>query len=261
MPIIEQTAKLLTPFGSSLIGSSPGVPITSSSQIPNSLASGAYYVAPTGYTGTPIQTYIDNSTTGGKWMLAMVVTNVDGDEADWFNNDSWVTPIGSPDYFTQINTLNTSFLTGLNKKNSKHPLVDYYSFSEMLIRENFEGTVGTKAYTLNTTKSLRARWTDGSNPADGDQGYNNQVSSIIGTTGTMGGTFYTNTLDFNYSIQNDGGRIAATPISTECVGGISTKVDNGRGYGWKGNLTRSDSGRAYANDGTTTDHTVWIFLR
>ena len=261
MPIIEQTAKLLTPFGSGPLGSSSSNPFTLSSQIPAGMSSGAYYVAPSGYTGTPIQTYIDNSTTGGQWMLAMVVTNVDGDKTDWFDNDSWNTPVGSPDYFTSINTLNTSFLTGLNKKNSKHPLVDYYSFSQMMIRENFEGTVGTKAYNLNTTKSLRARWTDGSNPQDAEQAYNNQVSSIIGTTGTMGGTFYTNTLDFNYTLNNDGARISATNVLLECVGGISAHVDSSRTYPWAGNITRSDSGRSYGTDGTTTDHTVWIFVR
>lgn len=243
------------------LGTSPSNPFITSSQISATYPSGVYYVSPSGYNGNPIATYVDNTTTGGQWMLAMVVTNVDGDTVDWFDGDSWNGTNTTTDHFTTISTLNTSFLTGLNKKNAKHPLTDYYAFNQMMIREDYSGTIGTKAYNLNRTASLRARWTDGTDPVDSLQTYNNQVSSIIGTTGTMGGTFTTNTLDFNYTLTNDGARISATDVISEAVGGISARVDNGRNYAWRGNLTRSDGGRNYNSDGTTTDHTVWIFVR
>lgn len=225
------------------------------------LTTGAYYVQPSGYTGTSYQTYVDNDTLSGGWMLAFVVTNINGSELDWFVGDNWNGTGTGTDYFSTISVLNTSSLLALNKTNAKHPLFDYYSFSELMIRENFTGTIGNKGYVLNTLKSFRSRFTDGSNPIDGEQTYNNQVSSIIGTTGTMGATFTTNTLDFNYTLTNDGARISATPVVLESVGGISSKVDNGRAYNWKGNLTRSDSGRTYNNVGWTADHTAWFFVR
>lgn len=235
-------------------------PITNSSETAG-LASGAYYVQPSGYGGTVYQTYIDNNTLGGGWMLAWVVTNSNGSEVDWFAGDNWNGTGTGTDHFSTISVLNTSSLTALNKTNAKHPLFDYYQFSQMMIRENYNGTIGNKGYTLNATKSFREWFTDGSNPIDSNQSYSNKVSSIIGTSGTMGGTFYTDTLDFNYTLTNDGARMAATSVYQEATGGISAKVDNGRSYAWKGNLTRSDSNRFYNNSGITSDHTVWIFVR
>jgi hypothetical protein len=226
---------------------------------PAILPSGSYSVQPTG-ASQAYDTYVDNSILGGQWMLAFVVTNANGDLTDWLQGDSRRVGSSGTDYFETISTLNVQYLTGLNKQNSKHPLMDYYSFSQMMIREDHAGTIGYKAYTLSTTKSFRDRFTDGTNPIDSNQTFTNQVSSVIGSSGTLT-TFSPNVLDFNYTLQNDGARIATTSVSTEAVGGIASNVDAGLGYAWRGNITRADSGRAYGSDGTTTDHTVWVFVR
>jgi hypothetical protein len=226
---------------------------------PVSLPSGSYSVQPTG-ASQAYDTYVDNSTLGGQWMLAFVVTNANGDLTDWLQGDSRRVGSSGTNYFETISTLNVQYLTGLNKQNSKHPLMDYYSFSQMMIREDHAGTIGYKAYTLSTTKSFRDRFTDGTNPIDSNQTFTNQVSSVIGSSGTLT-TFSPNVLDFNYTLQNDGARIATTSVLSEAVGGIASNVDTGLGYAWRGNITRADGGRAYGSDGTTTDHTVWVFVR
>ncbi len=80
------------------------------------------------------------------------------------------------------------------------------------------------------------------------------------TTGSFT-TFNTSNLYFNYALDNDGARIAAAGASSEACGGIAARVDGYNGYDWKGNITRNDSGRTYNSDGTTTDHTVWIWVK
>jgi hypothetical protein len=226
------------------------------------LATGPVYVLPNGYSGSTFQTYLDNTNLGGGWLLAFVVTNANGSEVDWWAGDSSWPGYTGTDYFSTLNsTLNVVSMTSLVKQNSKNPLMDYWSTSNIMIREDYQGTIGYKGYVLTSTKTFYARFTDGSNPIDNNQSYTNQVSSIIGTVGTMGATFITDTLDFNYTLTNDGARIAATGVSTEATGGISARVDVSRGYSWKGNLTRSDAGRAYGSSGVTTDHTVWVYVR
>ena len=236
-------------------------PIRSNSDA-TTLSTGSVYVLPNGYSGSAFQTYLDNTNLGGGWLLAFVVTNANGSEVDWWAGDSSFAGYTGTDYFSTLNsTLNVSGMSSLIKQNSKNPLMDYWSTNNIMIREDYQGTIGYKGYILTSTKTFYARFTDGSNPIDSDQSYTNQVSSIIGTVGTMGATFTTNTLDFNYTLNNDGARIAATPVSAEATGGISARVDISRNYSWKGNLTRSDAGRAYGSSGVTTDHTVWIFVR
>ena len=234
-------------------------PIVTSSQA-NGLGSGRHYVVPPGYTGPAYETYVDNDNLGGRWLLSWVVTNSTGAEADWFSGDNWNFTGSGTDHFSEISILNPSTMTSLNKENAKHPLFDYYSFNEIMIREDCNGTIGYKAYILDRTASFRERFTDGVDPIDNDQSYRNQVTSIIGSIGSAC-TFSTNTLDFNYTLNNDGARVAATGVYQEAVGGISANVDGGRGYSWKGNLTRSDGSRHYNSNGITSDHTVWIFVR
>ena len=129
----------------------------------------------------------------------------------------------------------------------------------MMIVENHSGTLGTKRYSLSTNLSFRALF----NTAESAN--NNIVSSVLGSSGSFT-TFNTNTLYLNSGLSisvnsGDGGRLCAGLPSSEASGGISCRVDGGRGYSWKGNLTRNDSGRNYGSDGTTTDHTVWIYVK
>jgi uncharacterized protein (DUF2147 family) len=58
---------------------------------------------------------------------------------------------------------------------------------------------------------------------------------------------------------NDGGIFATTGIVGEASGGLIMNVDGTYNNSWAGEITRNDSNRFYANDGTTTDHTVWVF--
>ncbi len=224
--------------------------ITASGQTSN-LSTGTVTVKPEDYSGDPFETYLENSLYGGGWLLAWVVTNTAGDLADWFNGD-----FGSgTNHFTSISQLNMSSMTSLNKQNAKNPIFDYWPFQEMMVREDHAETIGTKAYSMTGTASFRTRL-----QAANDVAYTDRVASIIGSTGSFY-TFTTNTLAFNYNLSNDGARVATTPATLEAVGGISSRVDGGTSYGWKGNITRADSGRSYGADGTTTDHTIWFFVR
>jgi len=98
--------------------------------------------------------------------------------------------------------------------------------------------------------------------------YVNEVSSIIGTFGDSmpqgSSAFSSNTLMFNYQLSangGDGARLSSTPASSEASGGLGTRVDGGRSYPWPGNISRDDSGRVYSAGGTTSDHTIYMFVR
>lgn len=215
------------------------------------LPSGQVTVAPQGYTGDPFATYLDNETYGGGWLLSWVVTNAQGDLSDWFNGD-----FGSgTNHFTTISQLNVNSMLAFNKLNAKNPLFDYWSFQDMMIREDHNGSIGYKAYRLSTNQSFRTRF-----QATNNTSYQDTVSTVLGSSGSFS-TFSSNSLAFNYDLGNDGARMAAVSAISEATGGIAARVDGGTGYTWKGNLTRSDSGRNYFTDGTTTDHAVWIFVR
>lgn len=221
-------------------------------------SSGAYYYKPTGYTGAAFEAYTDCDTEGGPWALAWIVTNVTGDGTDWWNGDSSMGGATGTNHFTSISTLGSTN-SGSNKANAKNPFFDYYAFTNMMIVEDHAGTLGTKRYALTTNQSFRSLF-DLSESAS-----RNIVSSVLGSTGSFT-TFNTNALHVNVgltfsTLSGDGGRLVAALPSSEASGGISCRVDGGRSYGWKGNLTRSDAGRNYAQDGTTTDHTVWIYVK
>jgi hypothetical protein len=216
-------------------------------------SSGVYYYKPAGYTGAPFEAYTDCDTTGGPWALTWIVTNVNGDGVDWWNGDSFLSGATGTNHFTSISTLGST-LSETSKTNAKNPLFDYLAFTKMMIKENHSGTLGTKRYALSASATFRSRF-DGT-PSTAA----NSVSSVLGSSGSFS-TFTTNDLYFNYSnASNDGGRLLAALPLGEASGGIGTWVDKSRSYGWKGNLTRSDANRHYNTDGTTTDHTVWIFV-
>ena len=215
-----------------------------------------YYYKPSGYTGTPFQAYTDCDTAGGPWVLTWAVTNIDGDGTDWWNGDSSMSGNTGTNHFTSISTLGTT-TSATSKANAKNPLFDYCAFRSMMIVENFTGTLGTKRYAVTTNTTFRDLFTN--------QTGANLVLSVLGSTGSFT-AFTTSALYFNAYLTGatgDGGRLIPELPDTsgaQASGGISCRVDGGRGYGWKGNLTRSDASRNYSLDGTTTDHTVWIYL-
>lgn len=229
--------------------------------------SGVYWIKhASGYT-TAYQTYCDMTTLGGGWMLAGVWTNAQGIKQYWWNNDdSNGTATGTPNWYTADSSNNLQMIYGTdlaNKQNVRMPAFTSHTTSEIMIRENFNGSIRYKAYTLNSNKTLLQRFTQ--TVVDS---YVNEVSSLIGTFGdtmTQGSSaFSSNTLMFNYQLFSNGGdgaRLASTPASSEASGGLGTRVDGGRSYDWPGNISRDDSGRVYSNDGTTDDHTIYMFVR
>jgi hypothetical protein len=220
---------------------------------------GAYYIQLPSGDSTKHQVWCDMNTLGGGWLLAFCVTNFTGDVTTWLEGDygtgtNWFTA-------TSGNNLNISVANSLsNKANFRLPAFTSYSFQDMMIRENFNGSIRYKGYRLSSQDTFLNRFARANNTS-----YVSDVSSIIGASGdsmTNGSSsFSSNTLMFNYSLINDGARIASTPISQESTGGIAARVDNATGYTWRGNLVRDDSARIFSNDGTTTDHTAWIFVR
>ena len=200
------------------------------------------------------QTYFNTDVSGGPWALTWIVTNANGDGTDWWDGDSSMSGSTGTNHFTSISTLGST-TSPTTKSNGKNPLFDYYSFTDMMIVEDHSGTTGTKTYRLNTTNNFRHHF---NNQSGADL-----VSSVLSASGSFT-TFNTSNLYFNYVLTllpGDGARIAAATPSLEAVGGISARVDGGRSYSWKGNLTRNDAGRVYNSDGTTTDHTVWIYIK
>jgi len=242
-----------------LYGQSAQEPFPSKSLM-SSYPSGTYWVKFDGMQDA-VQTYFDNSTAGGGWLLAFTVTNANGKLVNWWNNDTSMPGNSSntPNYFTSTSTLGST--ATMSKSNAKNTLFNTYGFADTMIVENHNGTIGKKAYTLGSTNTYLG-WFQNTATHDG---FTNRVSSVIHSEGTMR-AFNTNQLDFNLQLSGapgDGGRIVPEGPINECVGGISTRTDgnNTYSYGWSGNLLKNDSGRAYATDGSTSDHTAWIFVR
>lgn len=232
------------------IGETSDNPASSPSEV-TAQTTGVYWYKPSGYSGSAFEAYTDFDTSGGPWVLTWIVTNANGDTVDWWDGDSSMSGATGTNHFTTTSTLGST-TSGTSKNNAKNPFFDYYSFTDMMIVENHSGTLGTKRYRLSETNTFKYHFINQSDAS--------LVSSVLGSSGSFT-TFTTNTLYFNWNLSNDGGRMTATTPLSEASGGISCRVDGTRSYSWKGNITRSDSGRNYNSDGTTTDHTVWIYVK
>ena len=219
---------------------------------------GSYYVQLSGMSSS-IQTYV-KKLNGVYYVLAAIVTNSDGDTADWWQGDSTKANSSGTNYFTTDTTLRTSSMQNeTTKDNAKNEIFNTVSFNKLMIKEDHNGTTGFRAYTLNASKKFGgASGTRWFSTTSGQGGTSNVVQSVTYSTGTQY-AFKTSNLYFDYQTNNDGGRLIPSPPSNEASGGWSTRVDGHSGYSWKGNLTRNDS-RQYNQDGTTTDHTAWMFI-
>ena len=219
---------------------------------------GSYYVQLSGMSSS-IQTYV-KKLNGVYYALAAIVTNSDGDTADWWQGDSTKANSSGTNYFTTDTTLRTSSMQDeTTKDNAKNEIFNTVSFNKLMIKEDHNGTTGFRAYTLNASKKFGgASGTRWFSTTSGQGGTSNVVQSVTYSTGTQY-AFKTSNLYFDYQTNNDGGRLIPSTPSNEASGGWSTRVDGHSGYSWKGNLTRNDS-RQYNQDGTTTDHTAWMFI-
>ena len=219
---------------------------------------GSYYVLLSGMSSS-IQTYV-KKLNGVYYALAAIVTNSDGDTADWWTGDSTKANSSGTNYFTTDTTLRTSSMQNeTTKDNAKNEIFNTVSFNKLMIKEDHNGTTGFRAYTLNASKKFGgASGTRWFSTTSGQGGTSNVVQSMTYSTGTQY-AFKTSNLYFDYQTNNDGGRLIPSTPSNEASGGWSTRVDGHTGYYWKGNLTRNDS-RQYNQDGTTTDHTAWMFI-
>ena len=219
---------------------------------------GSYYVLLSGMSSS-IQTYV-KKLNGVYYALAAIVTNSDGDTADWWTGDSTKANSSGTNYFTTDTTLRTSSMQNeTTKDNAKNEIFNTVSFNKLMIKEDHNGTTGFRAYTLNASKKFGgASGTRWFSTTSGQGGTSNVVQSMTYSTGTQY-AFKTSNLYFDYQTNNDGGRLIPSTPSNEASGGWSTRVDGHSGYSWKGNLTRNDS-RQYNQDGTTTDHTAWMFI-
>ena len=219
---------------------------------------GSYYVQLSGMSSS-IQTYV-KKLNGVYYVLAAIVTNSDGDTADWWQGDSTKANSSGTNYFTTDTTLRTSSMQNeTTKDNAKNEIFNTVSFNKLMIKEDHNGTTGFRAYTLNASKKFGgASGTRWFSTTSGQGTTSNVVQSSTYSTGTQY-AFKTSNLYFDYQTNNDGGRLIPSPPSNEASGGWSTRVDGHSGYSWKGNLTRNDS-RQFNADGTTTDHTAWFFI-
>ena len=219
---------------------------------------GSYYVQLSGMSSS-IQTYV-KKLNGVYYVLAAIVTNSDGDTADWWQGDSTKANSSGTNYFTTDTTLRTSSMQNeTTKDNAKNEIFNTVSFNKLMIKEDHNGTTGFRAYTLNASKKFGgASGTRWFSTTSGQGTTSNVVQSSTYSTGTQY-AFKTSNLYFDYQTNNDGGRLIPSPPSNEASGGWSTRVDGHSGYSWKGNLTRNDS-RQFNADGTTTDHTAWMFI-
>ena len=234
-----------------------------------SAANGAYYFD---HDGTAYETYYIGDVLGGGWQLAMCVTNgatsSSTDRVDWFNGDATVgsgntgiSPTGT-DWFTASNSneLNVSSMTALNKTNSRGRGF-FKSFTNMMIRQNVGGTVGYRSYVLNASNSLYS-WLQTADHATFTNRTSSSSTAGSGVTTNGSTAIRLSNIDFNYLTSNDGGRIVTSgTFSQEASGGISCRVDGHRGYAWAGNVCNDYTARAYSNDGTINDHTLWIFVK
>jgi len=221
-----------------------------------SASNGSYYFD---HDGTEYQTYYIGDVLGGGWQLAMCVTNgatagtghTGTGVADWFNGDTTigagntgVTATGT-NWFTASNSseLNVTSMTALNKTNSRGRGF-FKSFTNMMIRQNIGGTVGYRSYVLNASNSLYS-WFQ---TAD-HTGFTNRTSSSStagsGVTTNNSTAIRLSNIDFNYQLNNDGGRIVTSGgVVTESSGGVACRVDGHRGYNWVGNVVNDYTARA-----------------
>jgi len=204
------------------------------------------------------EAYVDTSTTGGPYVLAASFTNQYGVRSReyWTSDDevsSWQSQYTAGPFFTSTGDYNSQYTaTKDNKQNARNAFWGGYSSNKWLLKENHAGSIGLKAYSLNASRSIYSHI----------QANQNIVSSVPYSSGAFT-TLTSSTLTTFNNHSNDNCVIQVIGPSQEASGGIGCNVDRHwhSTHLWAGNICRSDGGRSYPADGTTTDHTIWLFVK
>lgn len=220
------------------------------------VGSGVYRIDPDGFDGPipPFNVWCDMETDEGGWMLCMTVTNAQGATASWWNADaSFGGRNAANDYFTNATCFGN--YAALVKENAKSQAFIYHDFDQILIKEDYAGTKGSKVYQLAGKQKMVDRFKRINNAAF----LKSDVKEIAFKEGTMN-TFQTDYLMWNYDLSGDGARLATNYGYLEATNGISSRLNGSTGGSWRGNITRGGS-RQWDASGSTADHTAWFFVR
>ena len=187
------------------------------------------------------QAYYLGTVDGGGWTYLCSMSNNVNDHEYWTSSGTWTntdTRIG------QTTTVGT--LTSLTKNSSKAPAFWNLSFNKILFYVNYGGAIGWERYNFNHNNTLQHFML-------------NNTSTHVAPAYSNRQQPFTGTIYMRNAATNDGGIFATTTPNGEASGGLIINVDGTYNNSWAGEITRNDSNRFYANDGTTTDHTVWVF--
>jgi hypothetical protein len=187
------------------------------------------------------QAYYLGTVDGGGWTYLCSMSNAVSDHEYWTSSG---THVNTDTRIGQTTTVGT--LTSLTKNSSKAPAFWNLNFNKILFYVNFGGTIGWERYNFNHNNTLQHFMLNNTSTHTAPA-YSNRQQPFTGT------------IYMRNAYNNDGGIFATTGIVGEASGGLIMNVDGNYGNSWAGEITRNDSNRFYANDGTTTDHTVWVF--
>lgn len=191
---------------------------------------------------------------GGGWTPLCAFSNFVSKYELWYNSTNTM-PIPNTNQQANFATrigLETSAgtATSLTKNSFKIPSFWEFPVNKLLFKVNLEGSTGFARYEPNANQTMKYMMLNRTST-------DSRVTSS-GTVEPMIGEIY-----WRYSLGNDGGVMVTSLPSSESSGGIMTLVDDavyeGENTGWNGNITRTTGGRSYTQDGTTTDHTIWVY--
>jgi hypothetical protein len=191
---------------------------------------------------------------GGGWTPLCSFSNFVSKYQLWFSDGSTVPSPNAnqqPNVDTRISVeTSAGTATSLTKNSFKVPAFWEFPVNKLLFKVNLEGSTGFARYEPNANQTMKYMMLNRTST-------DSRVTSS-GTVEPMIGSIY-----WRNSLANDGGYMVTALASSEACGGIITLVDgavySGEDNGWNGNITRTTGGRTYSQDGTTTDHTIWVY--
>ena len=191
---------------------------------------------------------------GGGWTPLCAFSNFVSKYQLWFSDGS-TAPDPNSNQQSNVDTRigvesSAGTATSLTKNSFKAPSFWEFPVNKLLFQVNYGGSTGYARYEPNANQTMKYMMLNRTST-------DSRVTSS-GTVEPMIGSIY-----WRNNLNNDGGYMVTALASSEACGGIITFVDGavyiGEDNGWNGNITRTDGGRGYASDGTTTDHTIWVY--